>query len=229
MADERTPLLRRRLVQVAIGAGVLVLAGGPALFTLLQPVQVLPRVGLAPGYRMVDQTGGRLTSDDVRGGITVYGIGYGGCGEACDAVWSRMRDLYDRLDEVEADPLPVHLVSISVDPERDDPAAWAGTMAPDADPEVWRFATADTAHLRDVVGTGFETWHTREADGSIDLRPSLVLVDQLGVKRAVFRYQIPETDRLVLHVREMAKEARATGAAHLAYEAAHLFACYTPL
>lgn len=229
MADERTPLLRRRLVQVAIGAAVLVLAGGPALFTLLQPVQVLPRVGLAPGYRMVDQAGERLTSDDVRGGITVYGIGYGECGEPCDAVWSRMRGLYDRLDEVEADPFPVRLVSITVDPGRDDPAAWWREVAPDVDRETWRFATADTAHLRDVVGTGFETWHTREDDGTVDLQPSLVLVDHLGVKRAVFRYQIPEADRLVLHVREMAKEARATGAAHLAYEAAHLFACYTPL
>jgi len=229
MADERRPLPRRRVVQAAIGAAGLVLAGGPALFTLLQPVQVLPRVGLAPGYRMVDQNSRRLTSDDVRGGITVYGIGHGECGDPCEAVWSRMRGLYDRLDDVEADPLPVRLVSISVDPERDDPAAWAREVAPDADPRIWRFATADTAHLRDVVGTGFESWFTRADDGTVDLQPSLVLVDPLGVKRAVFRYQIPAAERLVLHVREMAKEARATGVAHLAYEAAHLFACYTPL
>jgi hypothetical protein len=222
----------------------------------LQPVQVLPRLGLAPGFAFVDQRGERLTSDDLRGGITLYGIGYGGCGSECEKVESRLRGLYGRLDETGSDPIPVRLVSVSLDPDGDDLAEWAraavtdvpvggaadSAAAPTEDGAdsllravlaagelpTWSFATADTAHLRDVVGEGFETWHARQPDGSIEFEPALVIVDQLGVKRAVFRYQMPDVDGLVLLVREMAKEARATGAAHLAYEAAHLFACYTP-
>lgn len=224
-----TPPRRRRLLLVIGGATLLVVAAVPTLFVALQPVQVLPRLGLAPGFSLVDQRGERLTSDDLRGGITLYAVAYGRCGARCEPVAARMREVYARLDDEAVDPdIPVRLVSISLDPDGDDPAELAAREAVPPDPDLWRFATADTAHLRDVVGTGLETWHARDADGTITFDPTLVLVDQLGVKRAVFRYSIPDPDRLVLHLREMTKEARATGMAHLAYEAAHLFACYTP-
>lgn len=219
---------RRRFALLGAGVAVAVLAGGPTLFVALQPVQVLPRLGLAPGFQLVDQTGDRLTSDDLKGGITLYGIHSGACGTDCDEVVSRMLALYDRIDETEADPFTVRLVSISPDPGGDDPTDFARTVRPDADPETWRFATADTAHLRAVVGEGFETWYVREDDGSVTYDPVLVLVDPLGVKRAVWRWEMPDEDGLVLHLRELAREGRATGAAHLAYEAAHIFACYTP-
>jgi protein SCO1/2 len=63
------------LLSIPVVLGVAVLA-----FTIFQPIRVLPRLALAPGYLLVDQDGVRLTSEGVRGKLVVYTIGYTGCG-----------------------------------------------------------------------------------------------------------------------------------------------------
>ncbi len=46
---------------IALAALIVV---GLVLFVTIQPVQVLPRMTLAPGYALVDQDGNQLTSED---------------------------------------------------------------------------------------------------------------------------------------------------------------------
>lgn len=217
---------RPRATRWAVGAGLVALAAGPTAFVAFQPVQVLPRLGLAPGFSLVDHTSSRLTSDDLKGGITLYAFDYGGCSRACAEVDRLLAEVRDRLPEAGTGAIPVRMVQLSLDPEQDAGALPALAAERGADGDVWRLATADTTQLRTVVGSGFETWWVREPDGVISFPRTLVLVDQLGVKRARFRDRIPTADELLGHVRDLAREARATGAAHLAFEAAHLFSCY---
>ena len=214
-----------------IGGGILLGIWMLGLFVLivLRPVTVVPRLELAPGYALVDQAGGRLTSEDVRGTIAVYSFGYASCRDRCFPTDSILGEVQARLPEAEPGDIPVRLVSISIDPARDTPAVLDSlARARGADPEVWSFATGEPAALRTLVGTGFDVYYAETDDGAITYDPAFVIVDGNGIIRRRFRVGLPTVERLLDDIRLIAREARAaTGSARLAYEAAHLFACYS--
>ena len=123
-------------------------------------------------------------------------------------------------------------MTISVDPE-DTPATLAAYAdSRGADPDLWTFASVeDDRFLADVVAGGFNTYFAQEEDGSIRLDKTFVLVDGAGIIRNEYKYQTQTSDseRIHRHLGVLAEEVEnSTGAASLAYEAAHLFLCYTP-
>lgn len=201
-------------------------------FVVFQPVQVLPRVRLAPGFTLTDQSGERLTSEDLRGKFVLYSFTYTNCPPPCGDVDTTMQAVQERLDEVELYGNEVEFVTISVDPERDTPEALAAHAAELGAGDTWRFATTDNELLlKDVVGGGFRTFYEKRDDGTFILDPGFVLVDGYGIIRNEYRYQTisPDVERIVRHLGVLADEVEnSNGAASLAYEAAHLFLCYSP-
>jgi protein SCO1 len=196
-------------------------------FATIRPVKVVPRMGLAPGFSLVDQTGARLTSEDTRGSVTVYTFGYTRCGARCAAADTLFRELQGRLDEAEPGDVPIRLVTVSFDPEHDSPEVLAAAAAErGADPEIWTFATGEPAMLKNMIGGGFGVYYAAEEDG-FAFDPAVIIVDGLGIVRAEYRVGTPEADDLLADLRLVTKEARVEGGlSRLAYEAAHLFACY---
>jgi protein SCO1/2 len=192
----------------------------------------LPRVRLAPGFTLTDQSGERLTSEDLRGKFVLYTFTYTNCPSPCGDVDVTMQAVQNRLDEVELYGNEVEFVTISVDPERDTPKTLAERAALVEAGEAWRFATTkNESVLKDVVGGGFHTFYEKQADGTFILDPGFVLVDGYGIIRNEYRYKTisPDVDRIVRHLGVLAEEVeKSTGAASLAYEAAHLFLCYSP-
>lgn len=186
---------------------------------------------MAPAFHLVDQTGAIFTSEDLRGEFVLVGFTYGDCPPPCTGTVETMREVVDRLGEVDLGTTELSMVVLSVDPEHDTPerladmAREAGAVAPG-----WRVATVtDPRRLKTVVGEGFRTYYQPNADGSIDLDPSLVLVDGWGVVRGEYHYETlaSQPDRILRHLGVLAEEVRnADGPARLAYEAAHLFLCY---
>jgi protein SCO1 len=213
---------------------VLVLAlAGVVAFKVFQPIQVLPRIRLAPGFALRTQGGDRLTNADLGGKFVVYSFVSTRCGQACESINQTMRDLQNRLAAINTGGIPVRLVTISVDPEHDDAAALAAyAQAQGADPNYWTFGTTDdTKLLKTIVGGGFETYYHVGQDGSLEIAPKIVLVDGLGIIRSEYRYQTlkPDLERIVRHLGVLAKEVQnSQGPTRLAYEAAHLFLCYSP-
>jgi protein SCO1 len=201
---------------------------GIAFFAIAQPVKVLPRMKLAPGYSLTDQNGARLTNEDLRGSIVLYTFAYAGCGERCAEVHRTMRDLAGQLDEIDSGGAPVHLVTVSIDPERDTPSALAATApALGADGDAWRFVSGDPALVKQVVGGGFGVFYQAQDDGSVRFDPVFVLVDGWGIMRAQNRIGVAGADLLADQIRVLGNEIRAsTGTSRFAYEAAHLFSCY---
>lgn len=203
-----------------------------AAFVIFQPVQVLPRVRLAPGFTLTDQAGERITSEDLRGKFVLYSFGYTNCPPPCGDIDTTMQTIQQRLGEVELYGNEVELVTISVDPERDTTEALATHAANVGAEEGWRFATTeDQTWLKDIVGGGFHTFYEEKDDGAFILDPAFVLVDGDGIIRNEYRYKTisPDADRIVRHLGVLAQEVEnSIGAASLAYEAAHLFLCYSP-
>jgi protein SCO1/2 len=211
--------------------GILVL--GAIGFKVFQPVQVVPRIRLAPGFNLIDQSGDRLTNEDLRGGFVLYNFSYTRCPDPCHNLDQTMQEIQDRIDEAELGEIPMTFVTISFDPDFDTSETlnrYADSIG--ADPDQWKFATTQEADLlKHIIGGSFEAYYNQNEDGSFEMSPKFVLVDGWGIIRGEYRYQTltPDTDRILRHIRVLANEVKnSQGAATLAYEAAHYFLCYTP-
>jgi protein SCO1/2 len=220
---------KRILIAVAVIAALVV--GSVFAFVTFQPIQVLPRVRLAPGFSLVDSEGALVTSEDMRGQFTLYTFSYASC-DTCESIDQTMLEVQALLPSADTRGYPVRLVTISVDPN-DTPAelkAYAGEVG--ANPDVWAFAgVEDDRFLSDVVAGGFNAFFDTRDDGSIRLDHSFVLVDGNGIIRNEYKYetQTSSSERIIRHLGVLAEEAEnSNGAASLAYEAAHLFLCYAP-
>ena len=220
-------MTRTQRTLAIIGGSILAITG----FAIFQPVKVVPRLGLAPGYTLTDQTGERLTSEDLRGAVTLYTFGYTHCQAACFPTDSLFRAVQNRLDEIELGDMKVRFVTVSFDPDRDTPGVLAAVAEEvGADPELWTFATGEPEALKTLIGTGFEIYYGPHPDrpDAFEYRPGVFIVDGNGILRREYRWGIPSVDGLLKDLRVLAREINAAeGGARLAYEAAHIFACYS--
>ncbi len=202
-------------------------------FKIFQPVQVLPRIRLAPGFALIDQDGQQVTNEDLRGQVTLYSFVYTRCPlETCGAANQVMAEIQRQRGQIDLGGAPLRLMTISVDSQRDTPEtlkAYAARQG--ADPQVWRFAVAkDPRLLKTIVGGGFEVYYQSLDSGEIRLDPAFILVDGWGIIRGEYRYATlsSDTERILRHLNVLGDEIKnSTGASRLAYEAAHLFLCYS--
>ncbi len=197
-------------------------------FIVFQPVQVLPRITLGPGYSFIDQDGNRLTNEDVRGSIVLYNIMHTNCDVPCTEMSQTMQEVQNRLDEVDTNGIPVRFVSISIDPEYDTPEvlkSYAESF--DADPDQWQFVTGALDRLKWVVGGGFGLYFDRKDAETMVFDPGYFLIDGIGIMRAEYRTATPGADRILRDIGFVVEEIKnSDGAAKYPYEAAHLFLCY---
>ena len=213
------------------------LVAGVLAFAIFKPIRVLPRMRLAPAFALTDQSGRTFTNEDLRGQFVLYNFTYTGCQPPdCTQTNAIMQDVYRRLGEAQTDGVPVSLVTISFDPERDTPqklAAYAQNLG--ADPERWHFLTGEPNRLKSIIGGGFGAYYEPvvplQEGGAFTFSPTMVLVDGLGIVRAVYntRTTLPDADRILRHLGVLGEEVRnSQGMTRLGYEAAHLFLCYAP-
>jgi protein SCO1/2 len=204
-------------------------------FNIFQPIKVLPRVSLAPGFVFTNQDGVRKTSEDFRGKLTIYNFTYTRCADGCPQTTLLMRSVQNALVRSASPDTKIALVTISVDPEYDTPAVLNIYAVPflknQTDTISWDFLTGDPLLTKYVVGGAFNVYYQNTTDQagqpSIKLDARYVLVDGWGIIRA--EYRGTELDEQVL-VRDIgyleAEILNSEGPARFAYEAAHLFRCY---
>lgn len=222
------PLLRRPWFILVIVAGVLLVLGA-LWFKIFEPIQVLPRIRLAPGFALTDQHGAQVTSEDLRGSVVLYTFTYAGCPEPCSAPEPTMAEIQRRIGEVDLGDTDVRFVTLSFDATDTPAALTARAEAMGADGTAWFYATAEENRLKPIIGSGFKTYFEAKGDGSFAFDPALILVDGWGVVRGEYRYQTlaSDPDRILNHIDILGEEVRnAHGPAGLAYEAAHFFLCY---
>ncbi len=87
-------------------------------FAIFQPIQVLPRISLAPGFSFTDQHGARLTSDDLRGKLVYYTFMHTGWRRQQAQTVQGLKVIQQAVDEA-GSSVPVEFVAISFDPQRD--------------------------------------------------------------------------------------------------------------
>lgn len=221
-------ILPRWFKLAAVGFAVLI--GAAMAFAIFEPIQVLPRIRLAPGYSLTTADGATMNSELGRGTVTLYSFATTDCGDRCDEMFDTLRQVQDRVvDEVDLGAAEFRVVTIALDPV-DGPAELAAAAeASGADGIRWQWIGGDATSIRRIVGTGFRRFFEESSSGEITFDPSFVIVDGNGVVRGDYRYQTlaDDADKLIRHTEILAEEIRyADGPAALAYEAAHLFLCY---
>jgi protein SCO1/2 len=219
------PRWSRRLI--VVGA---VLVAAVMAFAIFEPIQVLPRVRLAPAFAMTDQTGGLWTSDGARGSVSLYAFAYGDCGAVCEPAHATMGEIARRAeDDVDLGTVDLNLVTVSFDPARDAGRLAELAASTGADGNRWRWAVLEKDDVDTVLGAGFRVFAEERDDGSFAFDPAFVLVDGWGVIRGEYRYSTlaDDADKLIRHIGILGDELRNShGATSIAYEAAHVFLCY---
>jgi protein SCO1/2 len=228
ISSRETPRISSGMLIWKLFFGLFTLMGaGVIWFSTARPIVVLPRITLAPGFYLTDQNGETFTSEALRGQIALYNFTYTNCAAPCEQTSTVMAEVQSRLPGV-VTTVPLKLVTISIDPVRDDAAQLhAFATAIGADTAVWHMATGGAQQLKSVIGGGYSVFYKEMEDGSFKLDPAFFLVDGSGVIRAEYRSATPDLDIIMRDFGLLAAEVQnSEGIYRFAYEAAHLFSCY---
>ncbi len=212
-------------------AGTLVLIILAAMaFAIVQPIKVLPRIRIAPGFGVIDQNGDLFTSESTRGTITLYSFSTVDCDDRCDEMASTLQTIRANVAaDPDFDDVDVTMVTVALDAGATPEQLQDAARATGADGDTWRWVGGNETQLENLVGVGFKRYFEPNADGSISYDGGYVIVDGWGVVRGDYRYRTlsDDADKLTRHLGLLVAEIRyATGAGAIAYEAAHLFLCY---
>ena len=158
-----------------------------------QPQPQLDVFGPVPDFTLTDQTGASFGSSSLAGKVALLQFVYTHCTDVCPLLSSTFGEAQRKLAEQNLLGSKVMLVSLSVDPLHDTPAALAEYgQRFRADPRSWKLLTGDWDQVYDVVtGLKVATRAPRPAlesppPGGTELTHSarVVLIDGQGQVRA---------------------------------------------
>jgi protein SCO1/2 len=159
------------------------LFGVPIFRSVTRRLGASPAIlGTLPPFTLTDQRGQPFGTRDLAGKVWVADFIFTSCQEACPLLSQKMAELGRRARHLGPD---FHLVSISVDPQRDTPARLAEYAARyGASPLGWSFLTGPADAIEAAVTGGFKVGMGKEklpGDGNfwqIFHGENLVLVDR---------------------------------------------------
>ena len=167
-------------------------------FTACQPTRQLPVLGQVPAFELTAETGQPFDKSGLDGRVWVADFIYTTCSGPCPMMSSKMR-------RIQASVPDVLLVSFSVDPEHDSPAALAAYARQfHAEPGRWVFLTGSHDVLQMLSRDAFKL-----SDVTSDLTHStrFVLVDRHSRIRGYYGTSddtaIPD---LIADIRRLQKE-----------------------
>jgi len=165
-----------------------ILFGLPIFRSVTRRLSAAPAIlGTLPAFTLTDQRGQPFGTRDLRGKVWVADFIFTACQEACPLLSEKMAEVGRRARNLGPD---FHLVSISVDPDRDTPERLAAYGARyGANPLAWSFLTgpADAIEAAAVggfkIGVGKEKVPAPNGDPKADFwqifhGENLVLVDR---------------------------------------------------
>jgi protein SCO1/2 len=141
----------------------------------------------APDWRLLDQNGAAVKAADFDGKVVLVSFIFTTCNGSCPATTHRMEKVQA---ELKARGLlksgKVHLLSITLDPERDTPQKLRDYMELyDADAKSWTFLTGSKKAIDPVLGA-FGMWAKPAANGQLDHPSRIFLIDSQRRVREIY-------------------------------------------
>ncbi len=182
----------------------------------------------APLFTLTDQDGRWFSDRDLRGHVVLVSFAYATCGGECAVIETDLQSVRDRLRTDGVLGSQVQLLTISLDPQHDTPAAlrtYAARLG--ANKGEWQLLTGMPGEVKELVGGGFGVYYTGGVDGTeLTFDRRMFLIDAGGTIRA--EYQGNQFDPVIV-ARDIAlieREAASAPIERPIYEAAHVFVCY---
>lgn len=159
-------LLRGLLLLVLIGAvGILWFWQGPAIRSWLsgkRPGEALDVFGTVPDFSLIERSGRQVGLLDLAGKVWITNFIYTHCPDTCPLQSAEMAKLQADFAEEKV----LRLVSITVDPERDNPEVLSQyAKRYGADPERWLFLTGEKRTIYRLALEGFRLSVVDPAEG----------------------------------------------------------------
>ncbi len=205
LGRRRSPTAARLAGNPIVWAALLALLFGVPIFrSVTRHLGAAPVVlGTLPAFTLTDQRGQPFGTRELTGKVWVADFIFTACQEACPLLSQKMAEVGRRARKLGPD---FHLVSISVDPSRDTPAALAAYGARyGANPIAWSFLTGPADAIQAAVVDGFKVGMGREktsGEGAADFwqifhGENLVLVDRQLRIRGYFPATAEGIDQLL--------------------------------
>jgi protein SCO1/2 len=187
---------------LALGLWVAVFAAGELDASRLAVIRQVP------DFALTDQDGKTLTSADLRGKVVLVSFVFTTCNGSCPATTHRMCTVADALREQGLfKGGRVHLVSITLDPARDTPAALRRYLQLyDIDPAHWSFLTGERRQVEKVI-TAWGMWVRPAAQGQLDHPSRIFLLDPRGRIREIYNLEVFKPAWVLEDVRLLLQEA----------------------
>ena len=207
------PFIRAALV---VAGALLISAATWSVFRygVVSTVPGLPVLGRIPDFALVDSNGQPLSQAQLAGGLWIADFIFTKCPGICPVLSAQMAKLQRALPR-EASAL--RLVSFSVDPANDTPAALrAYAERFGAEPGRWLFVTGNRDALHTLIGDGFhlavaeraESANT-DGEGLITHSDRFVLVDRdLQIRGYYHGTDQESVQQLLRDINELGKEKR---------------------
>lgn len=142
-----------------------------------------------PSFNLVDQSGARFGSEQLRGKIWIADFIFSRCAGPCPMMTHRLAQLQEQLSEHPRWE-EIHLVSVSVDGDYDTPGVLQNyAQAAGAIPQRWKFLTGAQQDIWNLVLTGFRLpvgEAVKNAQMPILHSQKFVLVDRVGRVRGYY-------------------------------------------
>lgn len=160
----------------------------------------LPMLGQMPSFEMTDQRGQRVSDETLRGQVLVVDFFFASCTTSCPMLTGKMLTMQKAFawrEHLLERPLPLQLVSITLDPDNDSPEVLrAYAERTGADDDRWSFLSGRSEDLDRVVVRGFKSSFQRTDPtagiGAIMHGEWFVLVDASGALRGYYAARDPE-------------------------------------
>ena len=161
--------------------------------------------GTVPSFQLVNQNGQPFGSAQLTGRIWIADFIYTTCPGPCPMISTRVGELQKPLEKTD-----VHLVSFSVDPEKDKPEVLRGYAEKlRAEPQRWDFLTGSKSAIYKLSHDGFKL---AISDGSEESgipvhSTRMVLVDRHGQIRGYYEATEPDAvTKLVADTNHLLRE-----------------------
>jgi protein SCO1 len=166
----------------------------------------LSKLGPAPEFVLTDQDGRRVALKSLRGHVVAVTFIFASCTDTCPLLTATMAGIQDRLGS--AFGRDVQFVSITVDPERDTPAALKRyAEAHRANPAGWSFLTGTPDEIREVA-KGYGVYYKKTARGDVDHTFLTTLIDRHGTMRVQYMGVRFDPDEMLRDLRSLSNEAK---------------------
>ena len=158
----------------------------------------LPELGTIPPFEFTEQTGKNFGSAQLKGKVWVADFFFTNCPGPCPRMSKQLRRVQDETANLEA----VHLVSITVDPDRDTPAALeAFANRYQAKPGRWTFLTGRKDLIRNLMS---ESFYLGFAETMQEHSTRFVLVDrEMKIRGFYDSFAKDSIDQLIGDIRDL--------------------------